>query len=54
MIIVLTAAGVKKGPKELEEFKVQIQKIDGSVAKVANYISCIDVTIPEGNYSLVK
>ncbi|KAF7271816.1 hypothetical protein GWI33_015361 [Rhynchophorus ferrugineus] len=45
--------GVKKGPKELEEFKVQIQKIDGSVARVTYDISCIDVTIPEGNYSLV-
>ncbi|XP_048522016.1 copper-transporting ATPase 1 isoform X2 [Dendroctonus ponderosae] len=40
--------------RDFEQFKVHIQKIDGSIVKGTNNESYIDVTFPEGNYSLVK
>lgn len=44
----------KKDINDFEKFKIQIQKIDGSVVKPATNGSSIDVIYPEGNYSLIK
>ncbi|XP_050305384.1 copper-transporting ATPase 1 isoform X2 [Anthonomus grandis grandis] len=44
----------KVDPVNFEKFKVQIQKIDGSVIKETNNESYIDVSIPEANYTLVR
>lgn len=46
--------GIKKNPEEVEKFKIQIQQIDGSVVRVTDDYSYIDITIPEGNYTIVK
>lgn len=37
-----------------EDFKVQIQKIDGTVVTYPQDLSYLDVTIPEANYHLVQ
>ncbi|XP_066255852.1 copper-transporting ATPase 1 isoform X2 [Euwallacea similis] len=44
----------KKEPKDFEQFKVQIQKIDGLLVKGTNNESFVDVTFPEKSYSLIK
>lgn len=44
----------KKNPEEFEKFKIQIQQIDGTVVDVPRDLSYVDVTVPEGNYILVK
>ncbi|XP_066144632.1 copper-transporting ATPase 1 isoform X2 [Euwallacea fornicatus] len=44
----------KKEPKDFEQFKVQIQKIDGLLVKDTNNESFVDVTFPEGSYSFIK
>nr|CAI5868018.1 unnamed protein product [Callosobruchus analis] len=44
----------KRTPNDFENFKVQIQKIDGSVVRVPSDLSYVEVRIPEGNYQLVK
>lgn len=46
--------GIKKSPKDFENFKIQIQRIDGSVVRLPNDFSYIDVTIPEGNFTLIR
>lgn len=46
--------GIKKSPKDFEDFKVQIQRIDGSVVKLPADYSYVDITIPEGNYNIIK
>ncbi|XP_056645001.1 copper-transporting ATPase 1 isoform X1 [Diorhabda sublineata] len=44
----------KLSSNDVEKMKVQIQKIDGSVMKVSDNLSYIDVVIPEGNFNLIK
>ncbi|CAH1132290.1 unnamed protein product [Ceutorhynchus assimilis] len=44
----------KRDLEDFDKFKVHIQKIDGSIVKSTNNKSYIDVTIPEGNYDLIK
>lgn len=46
--------GNKLSSNNVEKMKVQIQKIDGSVMKVSDNLSYIDVVIPEGNFNLIK
>lgn len=46
--------GVKKSHQDFEDFKVQIQRIDGSVVKLPSDYSYVDITIPEGNYNIIK
>ncbi|KAL1501048.1 hypothetical protein ABEB36_006450 [Hypothenemus hampei] len=44
----------KKNNEDFEQFKIQIQKIDGSIIKSTGNGSYIDVTFPEGNFPLLK
>lgn len=44
----------KQTLQDYENFKDQIQKIDGTVVNYPTDYSYIDVTIPEANYDLVK
>nr|XP_023018681.1 copper-transporting ATPase 1 isoform X1 [Leptinotarsa decemlineata] len=46
--------GLKKSPEDIETFRVQIQRIDGSTVKVPNDFSYVDVTVPEGNFNIIK
>lgn len=40
--------------KDYEEFKAQLQKIDGTLVSVAEDLSYLDVTALEGNYDIIK
>ncbi|KAI4455024.1 atp7 isoform b [Holotrichia oblita] len=40
--------------KDCEEFKVQLQKIDGTLVSVPEDYSYLDVTALEGNYDIIK
>ncbi|CAH1118710.1 unnamed protein product [Phaedon cochleariae] len=46
--------GVEKTAQNFENFKVLIEKIDGSVVKVPDDLSYVDVSIAEGNYNIIK
>lgn len=48
------ADGISKSPQNFENFKVQIQKFDGSIVQMPKDYSYVDVTIPDGNYNIVK
>lgn len=43
-----------KSENEIENLKVQLQQIDGTVVKIPQNLAYVDVTIPEGNYLLVR
>lgn len=46
--------GIQKNEQNFEEIKAQIQKIDGSVIKVPEDLSYVDITVPEGNFNLIE
>ncbi|KAJ3650758.1 hypothetical protein Zmor_016838 [Zophobas morio] len=46
--------GVKKTPTDLEDVKAQIARIDGTTIKIPSDRSYVDITIPEGNYYLIR
>lgn len=46
--------GVKKTAEDFDDFKIQLQRIDGTTIKVPNDQSYVDITIPEGNYYLIR
>lgn len=46
--------GLKRTPKDLDSFKTQIQRIDGTTIKIPNDYAYVDITIPEGNYYLIR
>lgn len=46
--------GANKNEQDFENFKVQIQKIDGTVVSIPKDFAYLDITIPEANYQLVK
>lgn len=50
----ITKDGVKSSREDYENFKVQIQKIDGTVVTYPLDLAYVDVTIPEANYHLVR
>ncbi|RZC42212.1 hypothetical protein BDFB_004318 [Asbolus verrucosus] len=46
--------GQKKSPKDLDDFKTHLQRIDGTTIRIPNDLSYVDITIPEGNYCLIR
>ncbi|XP_072381614.1 copper-transporting ATPase 1 isoform X1 [Diabrotica undecimpunctata] len=44
----------KSTTEDMENFKIQIQKIDGSVVKTPEDLSYVDVTVPEGHFNLIR
>lgn len=46
--------GAKQSSQDLEDFKVQIQRFDGATIRVPTDFTYVDITIPEGNFNLIR
>lgn len=41
-------------PKDFEKFKIEVQKVDGTVIHIPSDNTYIDVRIPEANYGVIR
>lgn len=46
--------GAKKSFQDLEDFKVQIQRFDGATIRIPTDFTYVDISIPEGNFNLIR